>query len=98
MEVRCKGIHVEHINTYFVSTNMSKIKKSSLFVPSTKTFVNSCLRNIGSDSSVTPYFWHSVTDFFVGFLPNWLQKELVFNANMGIMKKALKRQERSKKE
>jgi short-subunit dehydrogenase len=31
-----QGVHVEHINTYFVSTKMSKIRKPSFLAPSAK--------------------------------------------------------------
>ncbi|PSR73920.1 hypothetical protein PHLCEN_2v10278 [Hermanssonia centrifuga] len=42
-EVKGKGIDVETVNTYFVVSNMSKIRKSSIMCPTPKAYVRSVL-------------------------------------------------------
>ncbi|KAH0835497.1 hypothetical protein J3R83DRAFT_9166 [Lanmaoa asiatica] len=42
-EVRAHNIIVQHLNTYFVVSKMSKIKKTSMFVPTPAAYVRSAL-------------------------------------------------------
>ena len=67
-EVSAKGVHVEHINTLFVQTAMSKIRKPSLTTPTPNAFVRSVLANCGITHDTTPYTPHAVLDFIVGYV------------------------------
>ncbi|OBZ67078.1 Very-long-chain 3-oxoacyl-CoA reductase [Grifola frondosa] len=42
-EVKSKGIDVETLNTYFVVSNMSKIRRASAFIPTPKAYVKTAL-------------------------------------------------------
>lgn len=48
MEVAPSGVHVEHVNAYFVTTAMSKIRRPSFTTPTPKAFVASVLASVGS--------------------------------------------------
>ncbi|KJA20003.1 hypothetical protein HYPSUDRAFT_68770 [Hypholoma sublateritium FD-334 SS-4] len=71
-EVAKDNITVEHVNTYFVVSKLSKIRKSSLLIPKPDAFVRSVLSKIGlacgaafsgrPDTS-TPYWSHALLDY-----------------------------------
>jgi 17beta-estradiol 17-dehydrogenase / very-long-chain 3-oxoacyl-CoA reductase len=87
-------VHVEHINTYFVQTNMSKIKKSSLLVPTPKEYVKSVLGRVGGGFTSTPYWTHQVLDFVSDFVPMSLLMDQSFKLHVDIRKRALRKKER----
>ena len=99
MEVKQYGVHVEHLNTFFVQTQMSKIRKSSFLVPTPQQYVSSCLRNCGYSLDSTPYFSHwlveSVLDIMVPFV--W-QRRIVYDENAKTRNRAIKKIERQKKQ
>lgn len=73
-EVKGKGIDVETTNTHFVVSNMSKIRKSSMMVPTPKQYVKAVLSKIGLPCGAlftgrptlsTPYWSHSLLDWFI---------------------------------
>jgi 17beta-estradiol 17-dehydrogenase / very-long-chain 3-oxoacyl-CoA reductase len=66
------GVHIEHVNTYFVTTEMSKIRKSSFLAPTPKTYVNAVLGNAGRSISSTPYPSHNLLNWIIDFLPEWV--------------------------
>lgn len=65
-ELASDGIVVEHINTYFVVSAMSKIRRPTFMIPLPKPYVASVLAKIGvaGGSSVpfssTPYLGHAL--------------------------------------
>lgn len=74
-EYKKKGIVVQLVNTFFVVSNMSKIRRASITTPTPKAFVKSALSHIGHSCgaiarpfTVTPYWSHSIADFFIGAL------------------------------
>ncbi|XP_050444392.1 very-long-chain 3-oxoacyl-CoA reductase-like [Adelges cooleyi] len=54
------GIIVQCVTPGFVATNMSKIRKASLVIPSAETFVQSALQTTGIKNVTAGYFPHSV--------------------------------------
>lgn len=46
-EVAKDGIVVEHVNTYFVVSAMSKIRKPTILIPTAKNYVASVLSKVG---------------------------------------------------
>lgn len=48
----------QSVNPYFVCTNMSKIKRPSLFIPSAHSYVKSALQTVGSENMTSGYFPH----------------------------------------
>ncbi|XP_006460874.1 hypothetical protein AGABI2DRAFT_192460 [Agaricus bisporus var. bisporus H97] len=73
-EVRKDNIVVEHVNTYFVVSKLSKIRKASALVPMPRGYVRSVLGKIGlacgagfsgrPDTS-TPYWSHALLDWLM---------------------------------
>lgn len=73
-EVESKGIDVQTVNTYFVVSNMSKIRKASLLIPMPKPYVKSVLSKIGLPCGAlftgrpnvsTPYWSHALLDYVI---------------------------------
>ncbi|KAJ7647539.1 3-ketoacyl-CoA reductase [Roridomyces roridus] len=71
-EVRRKGIVVEHVNTYFVTSKLSKIRRPSMLIPTPKAFVRSVLSKIGlpcgaafsgRPATSTPFWSHAIIDY-----------------------------------
>ncbi|ORX91220.1 NAD(P)-binding protein [Basidiobolus meristosporus CBS 931.73] len=100
-EVASKGIVVENINTYFVTTAMSKIRRPSFFIPSTKPFVASVLARIGvaggasTPFTSTPFPSHAIANWFIDntfSMSFWVMKNLAMQID--IRKRALRKRER----
>nr|CAG8462566.1 1877_t:CDS:2 [Entrophospora candida] len=70
-ELKSKGIIVENVNTYFVVSAMSKIRRSSFLVPLPKPYVKSVLSKIGvaGGASYVPF---NTNVFPSHALANWL--------------------------
>lgn len=72
-EYKSKGIVVQHVNAFFVVSNMSKIRKPSISTPTPKAYVASVLAHIGQSCGAiakpytsTPFWSHSLADFVIG--------------------------------
>ncbi|RUP37538.1 hypothetical protein BC936DRAFT_138441 [Jimgerdemannia flammicorona] len=100
-ELAPSGVVVEHINTYFVVTAMSKIRKPSFLIPLPKPYVASVLSKIGVQGGAsipygsTPYFSHAVANWA---LENVFTTRFWVNYNLSlqtdIRKRALRKRER----
>ncbi|THG98491.1 hypothetical protein EW145_g7420 [Phellinidium pouzarii] len=73
-ELKGTGVDIECVSTYFVVSNMSRIRRASALIPMPKAYVSSVLRKIGlpcgalwsgRPSTSTPYWSHSLLDFFI---------------------------------
>lgn len=71
-EVKSRGVVVSCVIPYFVSTKMSKIRKTSALVPSPDAFVKSTLGSIGLNKGAmgrlgesTPYWSHAIMDYAI---------------------------------
>ncbi|KAF8995497.1 3-ketoacyl-CoA reductase [Cyathus striatus] len=71
-EVKKDNIIVEHVNTYFVVSKLSKIRKSSVLIPQPGPYVRSVLSKIGlacgagysgRPDTTTPYWSHALLDY-----------------------------------
>lgn len=88
-------------------SNMSKIRKSSLFVPTAAAFVRATLSRIGRPSGaqgrayeMTPYPSHAVADYIVGLfggVSEWIAMRVILNMHVSIRKRALRKKERDAK-
>ena len=103
-ELAPHGITVELVQSYLVSSAMSKIRRSSMLVPNPRSFVKAVLGKVGRSGGAqgvpwtsTPFWSHGVMHWalatFVG-----LQGRFVIDRNRvmheGIRKRALRKQER----
>lgn len=74
-EVAKDGIVVEHVNTYFVVSAMSKIRRPSLLIPTAKNYVASVLAKVGVPCGATvPY---TSTPYPMHGVANWAIKNLL---------------------
>ncbi|CAG8439599.1 6478_t:CDS:2 [Diversispora eburnea] len=101
-ELKSKGIVVEHVNTYFVVSAMSKIRRASYLIPLPKPYVKSILTKIGVPGGASWVPFSSINypphAFFSWFLTNsfswsfWVNKALAQQED--IRKRALRKRER----
>ncbi|KAK9465354.1 hypothetical protein V1512DRAFT_266129 [Lipomyces arxii] len=106
-ELKPKGVDVELVLSYLVTTAMAKIRRTSLLIPNPKMFVASTLSSIGLNcgavgrvATSTPYWSHAIYQFIIeSTLGTW--SKFVMNQNLkmhiSIRKRAMKKAEREKK-
>ena len=96
-ELESDGILVQHLNAFYVVSNMSKLRKPSLLAPLPSNYVSSVLRHIGQPCGAafsdrpgtsTPYWSHSIVDYMMG-LVGW--KALFIGYTHGLHKSIRKR-------
>ncbi|KAF9183503.1 hypothetical protein BGZ51_004007 [Haplosporangium sp. Z 767] len=100
-ELAPKGIQVQNVNTYFVVSAMSKIRRASMLIPMPKPYVRSVLGQIGiAGGASTPY---TSTPFYSHAIANWLIDNALtrgfwvkqnYNIQTDIRKRALRKRER----
>ncbi|KAF5386193.1 hypothetical protein D9615_002289 [Tricholomella constricta] len=106
-EVKSHNIIVEHVNTYFVVSKLSKIRKSSALIPQPGPYVRSVLSKIGlacgagysgRPGTSTPYWSHALLDYAMTLigLPS-VFISYTHGLHKSIRKRALKKQEREAK-
>ncbi|KAJ3221561.1 hypothetical protein HK099_003406 [Clydaea vesicula] len=96
-EVKSQGFHVEHVNTYFVVSNMSKIRKPSFTTPTPRNYVKSVLSQVGNSFSSTPYFSHAVLGYVIGFFSEKFLASTSASMHLNIRNRALRKRERESK-
>ena len=106
-ELAPHGILVQVVQSHLVTSNMSKIRRSSLLVPSAKSFVKATLSKIGRAGgsqgvpfTMTPWWSHSAFLFGIASTVGvWSGYVLNTNKTMheNIRKRALKKAEREGK-
>lgn len=94
MEYGKKGIIVQCVLPGFVCSNMSGIRRSSLFAPTAKTFVKSAIALVGTTSRTTGYLPHA---FFLNSIDKvasvtgafgiWLVTRSMENSRRKVLKK-----------
>ncbi|KAI4280567.1 MAG: hypothetical protein L6R38_004363 [Xanthoria sp. 2 TBL-2021] len=106
-ELQPHGVTVELVQSYLVTSAMSKIRRSSLMVPSAKGFVRSVLKSVGRTGGAqglgwtsTPYWTHAIMQWGLGGIAGINDRWVVgVNQGMheGIRKRALRKKERDLK-
>jgi len=100
-ELKHKGITVQLINTFFVVSAMSKIRKPSVSTPLPSAYVASVLKTIGNPCGAsgrpyvsTPYWSHAVADWVMG-QADWMSGYMSYSHNLhiAIRKRGLKKRE-----
>lgn len=99
------GITVELVQSYLVTSAMSKVRRPSALVPSPRGFVAAVLAKVGRAGGAqgwaytsAPYWSHGLMAWAVNMIGNTGQLGIKFTLNMheGIRKRALRKQEREK--
>ena len=105
-ELAPKGIDVELVISYLVTSAMSKIRRTSATIPNPKQFVRLVLRGVGRRNgaqeryaTLTPYWSHAIMHFAientVGVYSKFANK-MNFDMHKSIRTRALKKAERQK--
>ncbi|KAJ8585088.1 NAD(P)-binding protein, partial [Rhizopogon salebrosus TDB-379] len=106
-EVRSHGIVVQHLNTYFVISKMSNIRRTSALVPTPRSYVRACLSKIGLSGgaaltdrpgTLTAFWSHAVIDYAMHVV-GWKSRFIVYTHSLhkDIRKRALRKLEREAK-
>lgn len=88
------GITIQCILPGHVVSNMSKIKRASLNVPTPQVFVQSALARLGIEQRSCGYWAHDVMNFFCEVLPKSLLVNIVYGQMKTIKAKALKKKQK----
>ena len=106
-ELEPKGIKVQLVQSYLVTSAMSKIRKTSMFVPNPKQFVRAALGRIGRSGGAqgiaatsTPYWAHGIMHWAIATFAGTMNKQVVDvnrKMHLDIRKRALKKAERDAK-
>lgn len=83
------GIHVELLNTHFVTTNMSKIRRSSWTCPTPKSYVNCVLSRCGNSFISTLHPGHAIIIGAMSLIPSWILRSLTLKQMKTTRKRAL---------
>ncbi|XP_040568979.1 very-long-chain 3-oxoacyl-CoA reductase [Lepeophtheirus salmonis] len=94
-EYESMGITVQCILPAYVCSNMSKIRKASLLIPTADDFVKSALKRLGRQSFTSGYWVHEAQSIILGCLPEVLNVKLTYDQLHGIKIKALKKKSKS---
>ena len=99
-EVASQGVVVQLINAFYVSTAMSKIRRSSMMVPTPKQYVRSALSSIGKAGGAigrahtqTPWFAHAVADWAISYI---VPQKLMLSQSRSMQVQVKKRADRKK--
>ena len=106
-ELQPHGVTVQLVQSYLVTSAMSKIRRPSLMVPSAKVFVKTVLRSIGRSGGAqgfawtsTPYWSHAIMQWGISTFAT-LTGTLVAGINKGmhegIRKRGLRKKAREEK-
>ncbi|KAJ1675222.1 hypothetical protein EV182_001693 [Spiromyces aspiralis] len=103
LELEKEGIMVQHLNTYFVCSSMTKIKRPSFFIPSTEAYARNVIKYLGAPCgsilpfTSVPHFGHALIGFVSeNLLPAKFLMERSFAINRGFYKRWLKRNSAAK--
>ena len=94
-ELAPHNIQVELLNTYFVVSNMSKLRRPSLMVPTPSAFVKFALRTAGQSPFRTPYPSHAFIYEVMQWIPSWLLATANMAQMRSIRQKALQKAKRT---
>ena len=103
-ELAPHNITVELVQSYLVTSNMSKIRKSSMLIPTPKAFVKAVLGKLGRAGGAqgwaytsTPYWSHAIMQWVLGTFVGYTGRFVVDRNKVmheGIRERALRKRER----
>ncbi len=97
-ELASKGVSVQCLVPYFVTSKLSKIRHTSITTPSPRGFAIAAVNSIGYEATHVPYWAHRLQDAVMQSLPTWLLARLVLNHHHGIRARALKKKAQAAKQ
>jgi 17beta-estradiol 17-dehydrogenase / very-long-chain 3-oxoacyl-CoA reductase len=101
-ELRRSNITVSLLNTYFVVSNMSKVRKASAMIPTPKQYVAQALKSIGRNGGAvgrpytsTPWPMHAIVDWATStILPRGWLLNYTYGQQVAIRKRAIRKAEK----
>lgn len=106
-ELKPRGITVQVVQSYLVTSAMSKIKRTSLLIPNPRQFVRATLSRVGRhggaqgiSATSTPYWSHAIMHWAISTFVGTMNTALInYNRAMhiAIRKRALRKAERDAK-
>jgi len=91
-EYKSSGILIQSITPNLVVSNMSKVRRSSMFVPSASTVARNSLGRLEADISFTPYYVHRILESVLKVLPRKLVLDKLLGYNLDVEKRGLRKQ------
>lgn len=98
MTMECKGKGVtfsSHMPMYVIS-NMSKIRRQSMTVPTPEAYARAAVKHFGYSGTISPYWSHSFYAAALQQLPRMILEPIIMSAHKTIRKKALKKYNKTK--
>eukprot|EP01133_Synstelium_polycarpum_P005252 gene5252-6078_t len=84
-----KGVFLQCITPGLVVSNMSKVRKPSLFIPMPATFARAAVSTIGHDRLTSAYWAHQIQTFLIEILPAFISDKLMYDMHIDQRKRAL---------
>jgi len=79
----------------FVVSKMSKIRRSSIAVPTAKAYAKAGLRTIGYEPRVSPFWVHSIMWAIISCIPESMMDNIRYKQSLSIRKRALAKKAKS---
>ncbi|KAF7639273.1 hypothetical protein Mgra_00001233 [Meloidogyne graminicola] len=93
------NIYIQTVCPMMVATKMAKIRRPSFFTPSPEKFASEAVRSIGLIDETTGCLAHQIqAEILFGYVPNFFLNKFISNNSIATRKRALKKQESSKKD
>ncbi|GBG58633.1 hypothetical protein CBR_g33 [Chara braunii] len=97
-EYKHHGIDVQCQAPLYVTTKLSKIRQSSLFIPTPDTFAKFGVKWIGYEPRCTPYWVHAIMWCVISMLPEGWMDSIRLKQSLAIRKRALLKEKMKKGE
>uniref|UniRef100_A0A0K0DBX7 Estradiol 17-beta-dehydrogenase 12 n=1 Tax=Angiostrongylus cantonensis TaxID=6313 RepID=A0A0K0DBX7_ANGCA len=95
MEYVDSGLTIQTVCPMMVATNMSKVRKTSFFIPGAEQFVASAVNSIGLVSETTGFLAHQIQIEVIKLLPTPLRDILITKYTSALRTAALKKRAKS---
>lgn len=94
LELGGKGLTFSAQIPMFVVSNMSKIRKPSLTVPTPDSYAKAAVGAIGYNGKISPYWSHAILVGILNQLPWFITAPFIMNMHKSIRKRAIRKAER----
>jgi len=86
-----RGVTVQSLMPQFVVSKLSKMRKSSLTVPTPETYAAAALSSVGRELQTTGYWPQQAQWWALSLLPDWVVERLLWSMHYSIYKRAMKK-------
>eukprot|EP00698_Gefionella_okellyi_P019087 TRINITY_DN57_c0_g1_i1.p1 TRINITY_DN57_c0_g1~~TRINITY_DN57_c0_g1_i1.p1 ORF type:complete len:321 (+),score=74.64 TRINITY_DN57_c0_g1_i1:54-1016(+) len=96
-ELKKYGIIVQGITPSLVQSEMSKIRRATLTMPTADKYTRATLNQLGRSVVTAGYWVHALQFWALSLLPVWKQSDVIYGIHAGTRKRALAKKERETK-